>query len=105
MLGSGEASEGFNGLVGRTVLTETNGILGGNPDDLVTGESGEKNGTGGKRRSSVVNNQSSVTPKFISVRLCTKDSSRAIDRRGFKRSNVQTRPRISPLCSGSEIVE
>jgi len=39
-------SESLNRLVGRTVLPETNGIVGGNPDDLVASKSGETDGTG-----------------------------------------------------------
>ena len=42
-------SEGLDRLVGGTVLSETDGIVGGNPDDLVTSESRKTDGTGGIR--------------------------------------------------------
>jgi len=47
--GSTEVGESLDRLVGRTVLSETDGIVGGDPDDLVTSESGETDGTGGVR--------------------------------------------------------
>src|SRR5690606_9600053 len=34
-------------LMGRTVLTKTNGVVGGNPNDLVVREGRETDGTGG----------------------------------------------------------
>ena len=36
-------------MVGRPVLSETNGIMGGNPDDLVTTQSGKTDGARGIR--------------------------------------------------------
>jgi len=42
-------SESLDRLVGRTVLSKPDGIVGRNPDDLVTSESGETDGTGGVR--------------------------------------------------------
>ena len=41
--------ESLDRLVGRAVLSETDRIVGGNPDDLVTSESGETNGAGSVR--------------------------------------------------------
>lgn len=46
---SPEVSESLDRLVGRTVLPETDGIMGGNPDDLVTAQSGKTDGTSGVR--------------------------------------------------------
>lgn len=46
-VGSGaEGCDGLNGLVSGAVLAKTNGIVGRNPDDLVSAESRQANGTG-----------------------------------------------------------
>jgi hypothetical protein len=37
-------SEGLDRLVGGTVLSETDGVVGGNPDNPVATESGETDG-------------------------------------------------------------
>lgn len=44
---STEVHEGLDRLVSRAVLTETNGVVGGDVDDAVVGEGGETDGTGG----------------------------------------------------------
>jgi hypothetical protein len=41
--------EGLDRLVGGAVLSETDGIVGSNPDDSVTGERGETDSTSGVR--------------------------------------------------------
>lgn len=46
---STEVSESLNRLVGRTVLTETDGVVGGNPDGSDAGESRQTNGSGSVR--------------------------------------------------------
>lgn len=46
---STEVSESLDRLVGGTVLSKTDGIVSGNPYDLVTTEGGEADGTGGIR--------------------------------------------------------
>lgn len=46
---SSEPGDGLNRLVGGSILTESDGVVGGNPDDLVVRESGESDGTGGVR--------------------------------------------------------
>jgi len=42
-------SESLDRLVGGTVLSKTDGIVSGNPDDLVTAQSGKADGTSGIR--------------------------------------------------------
>ena len=42
-----EVEDGLYGLVSGTVLAETNGIVGGDPDDLVLAESGQPHSTSG----------------------------------------------------------
>ena len=46
---STEVSKSLDRLVGRTVLSKTDRIMGGNPDDLVATQSGKPNGTSGVR--------------------------------------------------------
>lgn len=38
--------EGFDGLMGRSILTETDGVVSGDPDNSLVGERGETNSTG-----------------------------------------------------------
>ena len=45
--GGTEVGGDLDGLVSGTVLTETDGVVGGDPDDLVLGESRETDGTSG----------------------------------------------------------
>lgn len=47
--GSTEMSEGLDWLVGGTVLPETDRIVGGNPDNLMAGESREADGASSVR--------------------------------------------------------
>ena len=42
---STEVGESFDRLVGRSVLSKADGIMSGNPDDLVTTQSRKTNGT------------------------------------------------------------
>lgn len=42
-----EVGESLDRLVGRAVLTETDGVVGGDPDDALAGESGQTDGTSG----------------------------------------------------------
>jgi len=44
---SAQVRDSLNRLMGWTVLTETNGIVGGDPDDLVLRKSGQTDGTSG----------------------------------------------------------
>lgn len=44
--GGAEGCDGLNGLVSGAVLAKTNGIVGRNPDNLVSTESRQANGTG-----------------------------------------------------------
>jgi len=46
---STEVGESLDRLVGRTVFSKTDGIMGSNPDDLVTTQSRETNGTSSVR--------------------------------------------------------
>ena len=44
-----EVSKSLNRLVSRTVLSKSNGVVGGNPDNTVARESGQTDGTGSVR--------------------------------------------------------
>ena len=44
---SAEVGQGLDRLVSGTVLAETDGVVGGDPDDADVGESGQTDGTGG----------------------------------------------------------
>ena len=44
-----EVGESLDRLVGRSVFSKTNGIVGGNPDNLVATQSGKTDGTSGVR--------------------------------------------------------
>ena len=47
--GGTEVEDGLDGLVSGTVFTETDGVVGGDPDNLVSAESREPDGTSGIR--------------------------------------------------------
>lgn len=67
--GGAEVRGDLDGLVSGTVLTETNGVVGGYPDDLVLGDGGEADGTGGVG-DEVLEEDASIVVQTSSLRLC-----------------------------------